>query len=137
MAAAVFWKALSPVDIIFAGVAAMENQVMTLATIRAGKTVTLLWNLVQNVPPPPTAYTPATAPLISVFDPNGVAQVNAQAMTPVAGRPGVYSYEYVTPSSGALGAWSAWVDVIDPAGNPAGSAYQAGQAKATPVFQLV
>jgi hypothetical protein len=137
VAAALFWKALSPVDVVFAGVAGMETQIMTLATIRAGKAVTLLWNLVQSVPPPAAPYTPAAAPLITIIDANGVMQVNAQAMTSVAGRLGVYSYEYVTPSGGALGAWSAWVDVIDPAGNPAGSSYQAGQAKATPVFQLV
>jgi hypothetical protein len=80
------------------------------------------------------------APTITIIDPNGATQVTAQAMTAVAGQPGVYSYEYVTPSSpgtGQLDVWTAWVDVNDPNGNSAGSAYQVGQAKGTPVFQLV
>ncbi len=150
MASASFWKAVSPCDAIFAGTAPMENELMGLRATRAGKTVTLFWNLVRNDPPPPGPYTPTAAPQITIFDATGVAQVAAQAMTAVMGFSSLYKYEFVTPASptlAQLGTWTAWVDFLDAAGNPVGSAYQgggsvtpagpAGPAKATPVFQLV
>ena len=116
-------------------------ETLILKCIRAGKAVVLYWNITApqlnaaNGVVAPAPFDPVAAPAISIFDPNGAEQLTAAAMTKV--QSGLYSYEYTTPALGALGIWSAYVDIVDAAGNPAGSAYDAGQTKTTPVFQLV
>ncbi len=137
-----FWKATPAVNVIFAGAAGDEGgPTLSVQVIRAGKTVKLWWNLSVNALNPTTnsfaqvPYDPTALPAITLIDPNGTTQVTAAAMTKETS--GVYSYEYVTPANGALGAWSAEVDTTDPLGNAAGSASQANQAKTIPVFQLV
>jgi hypothetical protein len=138
-----FFRAISPATAIFSVANPAEDDPITMGIqcIRAGKAVKLYWNLTQfgvNAGTGtllPSAYDPAALPAITLIDPNNVTQVTAAAMTKE--QSGLYSYEYTTSSGGALGVWSAWVDATDPAGNPAGSVYQTGQSKATPVFQLV
>jgi hypothetical protein len=72
-----------------------------LQVIRAGKAVAIMWNVTCQIPPPPTPYDPPAAPAITIFDPNGNAQVTAAATTRLAA--GLYSYTYVTPAAGPLG----------------------------------
>lgn len=106
-----------------------------LQVIRAGKAVAIMWNVTSQIPPPPTPYDPPATPTITIFDPNGNAQVTAAATTRLSA--GLYSYTYVTPAAGPLGVWSAWLDAVDADGNPNGSVDAPDLQKATPVFQLV
>jgi uncharacterized protein YfaS (alpha-2-macroglobulin family) len=106
-----------------------------LPVIRAGKAVAILWNVARQVPPPAVLYDPPSPPTITIFDPNGTAQINALGTTRISS--GVYSYTYVTPADGALGVWTAWLDVVDVNGVPSGSVDARDQQKATPIFQLV
>lgn len=106
-----------------------------LQVVRAGKAVAIMWNVTSQVPPPPAPYDPPSPPAITIFDPNGNAQVTATPTTRLAA--GLYSYTYVTPAAGPLGVWSAWLDAVDGDGFPNGSVDAPDLQKATPVFQLV
>ncbi len=108
---------------------------MALTTIRAGKAVAILWNVTVQVPPPAKLYDPPSPPVITIFDPAGSIQVNAQSTTKLSS--GLYSFTYVTPAAGPLGVWSAWLDVADANGIPSGSVDALELKPATPVFQLV
>jgi len=108
---------------------------MALRVIRAGKAVTLLWNLAQTVPPPPVTYDPPSAPTVTIFDANGNTAVSEAPAARV--QSGMYSFTFVTPATGPIGIWSAWMDVVDANGVPSGSADITDLTKATPVFQLV
>lgn len=112
---------------------------MILPVIRAGNAVTLVGSFATPalIPGQSTGpENPPTTPKITIFDSNNNKVVDAAAMTPI--QTGYYQYEFLTPSTGPLGTWSAWIDTTDSAGNPVGSASQAAPgAKATPVFQLV
>lgn len=112
---------------------------MILPVIRAGTAVTLVWSFETPALIPgqtPTLENPPTTPTITILDARGNITVNAAAMALI--QTGYYSYEYLTPSDGVLGTWSAFVDTTDSTGNKVGSASQAAPgAKATPVFQLV
>ena len=107
----------------------------TLPVIRAGKAVSIVWNVVQQIPPPAIPYDPPHSPQITLFDAAGNAQVIAQPTVKL--KNGVYSYTYITPSAGPLGTWSAWLDTVDASGTPSGSVNAADRQKSTPVFQLV
>lgn len=106
-----------------------------LQVVRAGKAVAIMWNVTSQVPPPPAPCDPPSPPTITIFDPNGNAQVTAAPTTRLAA--GFYSYTYVTPVAGPLGVWSAWLDAVDGNGFPNGSVDAPDLLKATPVFQLV
>jgi len=120
-----------------------------LPVVRAGKTYNIYWKLSIPNPAPPVyrPYSPQleTIPLalpqISIFDPSGTKLVDAANMTQVldnAGNAviGTYLYSYQTPVS-PLGIYSCWVDLSDPASNPAGSADQQDQSETTPFAQVV
>jgi hypothetical protein len=105
----------------------------TIPVIRAWKAVAILWNVVQQIPPPSILYDPPSPPQITLLDAAGNAQIIAQ--TTVKLRTGVYSYTYITPTEGPLGIWSAWLDVLDANGRPNDSVNSTGRQKATPIFQ--
>lgn len=108
---------------------------MALRVIRAGKAVTLLWNLAQTVPPPPVTFDPPVPPTVTIFDPNGNVVVSAQAAARV--QSGLYAFTFVTPAAGPGGIWSAWMDLSDANGVPSGSVDGTDLMKATPAFQVV
>jgi hypothetical protein len=86
---------------------------MAIPQIRAGKGVYLEWTITKG--DVPILTDPSPSPTISAADPTGTTQLSAATMlkTDPDGNTlpvGVWGYTYTTPSGGALGIWTAWVD---------------------------
>jgi len=120
-----------------------------LPVVRGGKTYNIYWKLSVPNPAPPVyrpyspqlETVPLAVPTITIFDPSGSTLVNAADMTQVTDNAGndivgTFVYAYQTPSS-PKGIYSCWVDLSDPASNPAGSADQQDQSETTPFAQVV
>jgi len=95
--------------------------------IRAGLTARISFQLVDpglpaspfSPPASPLPYDPPAAPQITIADCGGNVVVNRANMNKAAS--GAYYYDFVTPSAGPTGTWSAWLDMQDASGNPQGS----------------
>lgn len=118
---------------------------MALNVIRAGTAVQIIWTLSALNPAMLPAivripYDPPAPPSITIFDPSGEMQVNAQAMLQLAS--GIYSYTYVTPApplllAGVPNIWNGYVTLLDANGVPSGSADRERRRETMPLFQLV
>jgi len=108
---------------------------MGVTVIRAGTAVQSWWNVYSFSSMQAVVYDPPTAPVITIYDPTGMAQVTNAIMTKV--RTGTYTFIYITPSNGTLGFWTAIVNVTDSNSLPGGSVDDITPSKYVQVFQLV
>jgi hypothetical protein len=99
---------------------------MIIPEIRAGRAVTLKWQLTDQTVDPPVPVTPPLPPVITVLDPVGNAHVNGQSMIQVIGPDtlpvvGLYYYTFPVPVAGPVGTWTTFVDATDENGYTSGS----------------
>jgi hypothetical protein len=103
--------------------------------VRGGKAVQIWYDIYDYSNINPILFDPPSLPLITIIDPTTARIVNQQPMTRV--RKGLYTFIFVTPSTGPTGIWGAFVDVVDTSGLPGGSVDYVIPQAADPVFQLV